>query len=243
MNAELTEKRPESLSDRLRIVSKKAGSLKALAGIADISYPTFMRYVNGTTEPKGEALANIVSKLEVDGTWLLTGKNESADLIDQLKIEIASRDDVVRLPKFSEKIYRQVLETADDFDTRSMLMQTAYSTLYQSETTPVDKDLVLKLLGTTDPQVVVFDYQDLRSPNSPVRVLVDLYHDKPKQSEKALIMYEGALYIMRTKLIGTPPVTMFVDESTRDPLPPLSFDTLVRNDCIVGTIVTSIYKG
>ncbi|KAA0014528.1 hypothetical protein F0A17_02455 [Billgrantia pellis] len=65
-----------TLSDRLRVCARLAGSGNALADKAGIARRTLENYFSGRSEPKGAALASIVTAVGVSGHWLLTGEGE-----------------------------------------------------------------------------------------------------------------------------------------------------------------------
>lgn len=237
MSAEITEKRPESLSDRLRIISKKAGSLKALAGIADTPYPTFMRYVNGTTEPKGEALAHIVSKLEIDGTWLLTGKGNPST-------NFATGSDDIAIPLLSEKAYNKALECAYNFSKRDELICSARSEMFDENVLSLTRDMAKELFGSDHENLVFFRYKRA-IPSADAGItklfLINLNVRTPRHGERMCVLHLGAAYILKV-LINEDKETYLVDESPHDPLPLLRYDQQLREDCIVGKVVARIIE-
>jgi len=238
-----------SIAERLRIAGDKAGSLKALAEVAEIPYPTLMRYLQGT-EPKRDSLARIVTRLSVDGTWLLTGHGgPDARDAQSVRKNLASDNttapdhNTVYLPKFSLHLYRTAMESAPDFETRNQLIRSLHKSLFQYERYPVEKSIYDLIPEDERKGLAAFDYHDSRSQLPPVRVLVDLYTLKPKQSQRSLVMYEGSLYILKAKLVRNPTRTILVDESDLDPLPDLDIEELARDDAIIGRVVMSTYMG
>lgn len=230
------------LADRLRVVSEQAGSLKALSEIAEIPYPTLMRYMQGT-EPKRVPLANIVSRLNVNGTWLLTGEGEPFVSPDTAQ-GIDGSKGATKLPKFSEQAYNELLSKADNFSTRDLQMKSVYSSVYQSQKDYASTHVMNKLLGTDSlSDIVTFDFEDARIPNGPIQIYVNLAQLKPRHHQRVLVMQSGRPYLMRGVISGSPAKTRLVDEAKEDPIPEVSYEQLIRDDAIIGTVVGTITRG
>jgi hypothetical protein len=237
MNSTATETSSIPIKDRLRIAAEHAGSLKALSELAEIPYPTLMRYIKGT-EPKREALANIVNRLNIDGTWLLTGKGSPKGGKSTEELNSSKN---VELPKFSPKIFRELLDNAEDFETRGMAMRNIYSALYTTETIDVDRYTVLRLFGSETPEVAVYNYYDRRTNKAPVQIFVDLFDPNFKQGEEALILLNTSLYILEARDSRSPDRQLFTDTCKIDPIADISLEDLMRSDGLVGKVVGSTY--
>lgn len=230
---------PETFPDRLKVLGKEVGSLKKLSILTEVSYPNILRYVQGT-EPKREALAKITSKLDINGTWLLTGEGPRRGSASTDRTN--STADTVELAKFSPKIYQTAVEEAVDFQTRGMRMQMLYTSFYQTEKMHVDRATVIKLFGCEDPEIVVYEYFDSRTTSSPVLAYIDLFDTSFREGQKALAMIKGNLYILKAKGANLHEETLFHDISTVDPVKPISFAQLNRVEALIGKIVYATYR-
>lgn len=239
MQNSLTVEPNDEIKDRLRIAADKAGSLKALSKIAEIPYPSLMRHLRGEAEPKREALANMVDRLKIDGTWLLTGKgNPNAASGNQE----SAKKDTISIPKFCPKLFRETVENADDFETRGMLMASAYSSFYRKETVELDKKIVERLLGTVSLDIVAFDYDDNRTNSAPIHLFIDLADWSFRQGEEALIISNSAFYVVEAKEEPQNRNLKFCDISPNNPISAFTIEDLMRAEALVGKIVGKIFK-
>jgi len=232
------ESAPSTFSHRLKELGDRVGSLKELSALTGIPYANVLRYIQGT-EPKREALASIISKLNVNGTWLLTGLG-SPD--DNQRDQSSSTRSTVELAKFSPRMYQEMIEEAVDFDTRGWRMKMLYSDLYQTDRMHIDRPFVLKLFGSEEPEIVVYEYDDVRTKNAPLFVYVNMYDSSFKEGQKALIMIKGNLYIVKATGTDIHEELSFHDISTESPLKPITLSELNRAEALIGKIVTAIYR-
>jgi hypothetical protein len=232
--------------DRIRTLGKKFGGVKALAELSGIPYGTMQKYVirKKPKDPSRSALLKIIEATECDAQWLITGIPSSEKEAGSSSATEASpiSDHIVSIPKFSEKAYLDILKNATDFDTRNLLMKTPHSEIFQREVTYASKEVIRKIFGTDSPDVVAFDFEDARLPNSPVQVFVNLTQLKPKHRERVLVIHDGKTYLMRGQVTGSPPMTRLIDEAPVDPLPDFSFEQLYRDDAIIGTVLGAIVR-
>jgi transcriptional regulator with XRE-family HTH domain len=65
-----------SIAQRLQRLVEHAGGIKAAADATGVPYRTWQNYVGGQRKPQAEILAQICTRLGVNGHWLLTGEGE-----------------------------------------------------------------------------------------------------------------------------------------------------------------------
>ena len=102
-------KKTSTIGDRIKEIrtSKNISSAK-LAEILEISQPTVSWYETGKSEPTAHTLKILVEKLQVDPTWLLTGKTSQKQINNNTALKIGIIAD--KLPEKLRQTYLEAME-------------------------------------------------------------------------------------------------------------------------------------
>lgn len=109
-------KKNSSIGERIKEIraSKNISSAK-LAEMLEVSQPTISWYETGKSEPTSQTLKILVEKLQVDPSWLLTGKTSQTQITNNTALKIGMIAD--KLPEELRQTYLSSME-------RDLLLQT-----------------------------------------------------------------------------------------------------------------------
>lgn len=189
----------ESFTKRFRELTEKVGGVTRFAQITGIKHPSARKYIEGT-DPSRSALSKIVSTLDVDPTWLLTGKYHKEYLKSDNKLtrgesERQPNELVEEIPIFDYAKYLACLLEVFDFSDRDGAMSRLLEMREALPTVGFDRSLIRTAFPQGIDHIYCYTMEDHSMfPEIPKgsKILVDTSKNKVSPGRIHLIRYDDS---------------------------------------------------
>jgi hypothetical protein len=238
----------ESFTKRFKQLTKEVGGVTRLAKITGIKRPSARKYTEGT-DPSRSALSKIVSNLDVDPIWLLTGKyqNEHTKGVNKLTRSGSSRehsDIVEEIPVFDYTKYLSCLLEVFDFNDRDSAMSRLQEMRETLPTIAFDR----RHIEAEFPQGIDHIYCYVMEDNSMFpdipkgsKILIDTSKNKVSPGRTHLVRYDDSPIVRKVDPSKDPSAWDLVGNE-REAVISLSKKEIIESGAILGLAVEVTHK-